>query len=54
MFGDVVMGMEHEDFEHEFDIVKKKHGVALDTELSAEGLEEVCERYKKALQKTCG
>jgi pyruvate,orthophosphate dikinase len=48
MFGDVVMGMNHEDFEHEFAIVKKKYGVVLDTELSAEGLEEVCDRYKKA------
>ncbi len=54
MFGDVVMGMNHEVFEHEFDIVKKKHGVVLDTELSAEGLEEVCERYKKVYKKHVG
>ena len=54
MFGDVVMGMEHEDFEDEFDLVKKKFGVELDTELSAEGLEEVCNRYKKAYKKHVG
>ena len=54
MFGDVVMGMEHEDFEHEFSIVKKQHGVTLDTELSAEGLEEVCKRYKKLYQRKVG
>jgi pyruvate,orthophosphate dikinase len=47
MFGDVVMGMDHEDFEHEFSAVKKKYGVELDTELSAKGLAEVCSRYKK-------
>ncbi|MBT7656778.1 MAG: pyruvate, phosphate dikinase, partial [Phycisphaerae bacterium] len=54
MFGDVVMGMEHEDFEDEFDLVKKKFGVELDTELSAEGLEEVCNRYKIAYKKHVG
>jgi pyruvate,orthophosphate dikinase len=54
MFGDVVMGMDHAVFEHEFDIVKKKYGVVLDTELSAEGLAEVCERYKKVYKKHVG
>jgi len=54
MFGDVVMGMSHEDFEHEFDIVKKKYGVELDTELSAKGLEEVCDRYKKLYKRKVG
>jgi pyruvate,orthophosphate dikinase len=54
MFGDVVMGMNHEDFEHEFSIVKKKYGVLLDTELSAEGLKEVCVRYKKVYKKQVG
>ena len=54
MFGDVVMGMNHEDFEHEFEIVKSKHGVVLDTDLSAEGLEEVCDRYKQAYKKHVG
>ena len=54
MFGDVVMGMDHESFEHEFSIVKKKHGVKLDTDLSAEGLKEVCDRYKKAYRKHVG
>ena len=54
MFGDVVMGMNHEDFEHEFSIVKKKYRVVLDTELSDEGLEEVCVRYKKVYKKYVG
>jgi pyruvate,orthophosphate dikinase len=54
MFGDVVMGMNHEVFEHEFSIVKKKYGVILDTELSAQGLEEVCNRYKKVYKKHVG
>jgi pyruvate,orthophosphate dikinase len=54
MFGDVVMGMEHEAFEKEFDKVKKKFGVSLDTELSAEGLQEVCNRYKKVYRRHVG
>ncbi|MDP7009242.1 MAG: pyruvate, phosphate dikinase [Phycisphaerales bacterium] len=54
MFGDVVMGMEHEVFEHEFSKVKQKFGVVLDTELSAEGLEEVCDRYKKVYRRHVG
>ena len=47
MFGNVVMGMEHHDFEHELEAVKATKGVKLDTELSAEDLEEVIARYKK-------
>ncbi|MCY2976553.1 MAG: pyruvate, phosphate dikinase [Planctomycetota bacterium] len=47
MFGDVVMGMEHHDFEHEFDIIKKKYKVKEDTDVPAEGLKELCEAYKK-------
>ena len=54
MFGDVVMGMNHEDFEHEFDTVKKKYNVTLDTDLPAKGLEEVCRRYKKVYKSKVG
>ena len=54
MFGDVVMGMNHEDFEHEFDVVKRKYKVTLDTELPAKGLEEVCQRYKKVYKAKVG
>ena len=41
MFGDVVMGVSHEKFEHEFDQVKVKYGVTLDTDLNESGLEEL-------------
>jgi pyruvate,orthophosphate dikinase len=51
MFGDVVMGVGHHHFEHEFDEVKKRYGVALDTEVPAEGLRELCERYKDVYRK---
>ncbi|MBN1556648.1 MAG: pyruvate, phosphate dikinase, partial [Lentisphaerae bacterium] len=54
MFGDVVMGVEHEDFEHELDAVKKKRGVTLDTELTIADLKEVVRRYRKVVKKDTG
>jgi pyruvate,orthophosphate dikinase len=51
MFGDVVMGMEHEHFEAEFNKIKQKYGVELDTEVPAEGLKELCDAYKKVYKK---
>src|SRR3954467_8936760 len=41
MFGSVVMGVDHEHFEHELDSLKKERGVKLDTELSADDLKEL-------------
>ncbi len=51
MFGDTVMGVAHELFEHELDQVKKKRKVRLDTELDVEGLKEVCKRYLAVYKK---
>ena len=46
MFGDVVMGVDHHHFEHAFDAIKSKYNVTNDTDVSAEGLRELCEAYK--------
>ena len=54
MFGDVVMGVAHEHFEHAFDELKRKHRVELDTEVSEEGLVELCERYKEVYRLRVG
>jgi pyruvate,orthophosphate dikinase len=51
MFGDTVMGVDHEHFEHELSAVKKAKKVKLDTELDVEGLKEVCARYLKVYKK---
>jgi pyruvate,orthophosphate dikinase len=51
MFGDVVMGVPHEAFEHELEAVKKKKGVELDTELDAEDLHQVVNQYKEVYKK---
>jgi pyruvate,orthophosphate dikinase len=50
MFGDVVMGMEHSDFEDVLDDVKKKHNAKYDTDLNTEHLKEVVEEYKKLIK----
>src|SRR6185437_13593735 len=54
MFGDVVMGIEHEHFEHELSEVKRQKGVELDTDLSADDLKEVVRRYKEVYRKHLG
>ncbi|MEJ2704788.1 MAG: pyruvate, phosphate dikinase [Sedimentisphaerales bacterium] len=54
MFGDVVMGCSHEHFEHVIHAAKKKAGVKLDNELSAEQLHEVVEGYKAVYRKHVG
>ena len=54
MFGDVVMNMDHHDFEHAFDKIKKKYKVTEDTEVPAEGLKQLCEDYKDLYKKKNG
>lgn len=51
MFGDTVMGVAHEHFEHEMDAVKKSRKVKLDTDLTVDDLKEVCQRYLKVYEK---
>ncbi len=52
MFGDVVLGMEHHDFEHALDKVKKARKAAQDTDLCVEGLKDVVAEYKKVYAKS--
>jgi pyruvate,orthophosphate dikinase len=54
MFGDVVMGCDHHKFEEAFDTIKKKYNAALDTDVPAEGLIELCEAYKAVYKKHTG
>src|SRR5258706_5377980 len=54
MFGDTVMGVDHEHFEHELSAVKNARGVKLDTDLATEGLKEVVKRYKAVYKKHVG
>jgi len=54
MFGDVVMGAEHHDFEEEIHKMKSKKGVQLDTDLNAKDLKELVANYKALVKKTTG
>jgi len=54
MFGDVVMGVPHEDFEEALADVKARRRAVLDTDLDPAGLEEVVERYRKIYEKHVG
>jgi pyruvate,orthophosphate dikinase len=54
MFGDVVMGCDHEHFEHIIDAAKKKANVKLDNELTADQLKKVVEKYKAVYKKHVG
>ncbi len=52
MFGDVVLGLNHDDFEHALEKVKDARGVKLDTDLDVEGLKVVVDEYKKVYDKS--
>ena len=54
MYGDVVMGVHHHHFEAAFDAVKKRYHVEADTDVPAEGLEELCESYKQVCLRHVG
>src|SRR5438270_6852388 len=50
MFGNVVLEIPKDVFEHEFDAVKKARRAKLDTDLDEAALREVVERYKKVVK----
>src|SRR5882762_3769417 len=54
MFGNVVLEIPKDVFEHEFDGVKKARGAKLDTDLDEKALRDVVERYKKIVKKKSG
>jgi len=54
MFGNVVLEIPKEAFEHEFDAIKKAKNVKLDTELDEAALRDVVGRYKEVVQKRAG
>ncbi|MCL4221196.1 MAG: pyruvate, phosphate dikinase [Phycisphaerales bacterium] len=54
MFGDVVMGVDHHHFETAFEEIKRKYGAALDTDVPADGLRELCGAYKKVYRDHVG
>ncbi len=54
MYGNVVLGMTHGDFEHEISSLKKERSIELDTDLTVDDLEELIRRYKAVVLKKTG
>lgn len=54
MFGNVVMEVEHSNFEEIIESVKQKKNVTLDTEVDAEGWQEVIKLYKEKIKEVTG
>lgn len=54
MFGNVVMGIPHENFENAIESLKADKGVELDTELNSKDLKELVNRYKAVYRKATG
>jgi pyruvate,orthophosphate dikinase len=54
MFGDVVLGIEHDKFEHALSDKKPALGVKQDTELDVNALKELVEQFKLIIEKETG
>jgi pyruvate,orthophosphate dikinase len=54
MYGNVVMGVEHEMFEEALTAIKKSKNIELDTGLDAVDLEKLVDEYKKIVKKNTG
>jgi len=54
MFGSVVLGIEDEAYEHPLDAAKVAKGVKNDTELTADDLKTLVEKFKKVTKKEAG
>jgi pyruvate, orthophosphate dikinase len=54
MYGDVVMEVEHSEFEHILENVKDTQGAKYDTDLTTEDLQEIVKRYKAKIQEVKG
>ena len=54
MFGDVVLGVEHDAFEHLLEAKKEAKGVTLDTDLDANDLAELVSEFKALVKEETG
>lgn len=54
MYGNVVLGLDHSEFEHRFEDIKDDEGVESDQELSLDGLKRVVASYKEYVVEETG
>jgi len=51
MFGNVVLGISHDEFEEELDKIKEKYGAKQDVDLNVKALKELVEAYKRVYKR---
>jgi pyruvate,orthophosphate dikinase len=54
MFGNVVMGIDHQHFEQEFNAIKERYQARLDNDLNESGLAELVQAYKQVFKTHTG
>ncbi len=54
MYGDVVLGVDHGEFEEQLEIYKDESGYVLDTDLTADDWRTLIERYKEIVERHLG
>jgi pyruvate,orthophosphate dikinase len=54
MYSDVVLGVDHYNFEHLLDMAKEDCGVSLDTQLTADNLKALVAKYKEKVEEETG
>ena len=54
MYGDVVMGVKHDEFEEKLGALKRERGVLLDSDLGEDDLVELVSTYKRVVRETSG
>jgi pyruvate,orthophosphate dikinase len=54
MYGDVVLGVDHHEFEDVIEHYKRDHGFTQDTQITAEGWKEIVGEYKEIVQQDLG
>lgn len=54
MYGDVVLGVDHHDFEDILDQYKRDEGLSQDTDVTAEGWKSIVAEYKELVERTLG
>ena len=54
MYSDVVLGLEHHDFEDVLDTYKRDEGLSQDTDITAEGWKEIVAEYKALVERDLG
>ncbi len=54
MYSNVVLGLDHDDFEHRLDAIREETGARNDAEIPVEGLKQLIEQYRELVREKTG